>query len=58
MHSHLRVSTCRWVFMKANRDMEVTLARVGDSTVSSLFSFRVLTDKGLATGSAYHFAVE
>lgn len=45
-------------FMKANRDMEVTMARVGDSNVYSLFSFRVRTDKGLATGSAYHFAVK
>lgn len=45
-------------FMKANRDMEVTLARVGDSNVYSLFSFRVRTDKGLATGAAYHFAAK
>ena len=45
-------------FMKANRDMEVTMARVGTSNIYSLFSFRVRTDKGPASGSAYHFSVK
>ena len=44
-------------FMKANRDIEITLARVGASNVYALFGFKVRTDKGTAQGSAYHFAV-
>jgi hypothetical protein len=45
-------------FMKANRDMEITMARVGNSNIYSLFAFRVRTQKGWATGTAYHFSVQ
>ena len=44
-------------FMKANRDMEVTMARVGESNIYALFAFRVKTDKGTAAGKAYKFIV-
>lgn len=43
-------------FMKANRDMEITVARVGDTNMYALFGFNVRTDKGRAKGWAYHFA--
>ncbi len=43
-------------FMKANRDMEISLARVGESNVYALFGFRVRTNRGMASGKAYHFA--
>ncbi len=42
-------------FMKANRDMQVTLAQIGDSNIYTLFGFRVRTSKGMASGSAYEF---
>jgi len=42
-------------FMKANRDMQVTLARVGNSNVYALFGFKVRTSKGTASGTAYSF---
>ncbi len=45
-------------FMKANRDMAVTMARVGDSNVYALFGFRVRTDKGMASGYASKFVVQ
>ena len=45
-------------FMKANRDMTVTMARVGDSNVYALFGFRVRTDKGMASGYASKFVVQ
>ena len=44
-------------FMKANRDMEVTMARVGNSNFYALFAFRVRTTQGIAKGSAYQFSV-
>ncbi len=43
-------------FMKANRDMHVTLARIGDSNIYTLFGFRVRTSNGMASGSAYEFS--
>ncbi|MEP1205771.1 MAG: DUF3108 domain-containing protein [Rhizobiaceae bacterium] len=43
-------------FMQANRDMQVTMARMGDSNLYTLFGFRVRTSKGLASGSAYEFS--
>lgn len=42
-------------FMKENRDMEVTMARIGDRDAYALFSFRVRTNDGMATGSAIRF---
>jgi len=43
-------------FMKANRDMQVTMARMGNSNFYTLIGFRVRTSKGLASGSAYEFS--
>ncbi len=43
-------------FMKSNRNMEVTLARLGETNVYALFGFRVKTQRGTATGNAYKFA--
>ena len=45
-------------FMKANRDMEVTMARVGKTNFYALFAFRVRTEKGMAAGKAYEFKVK
>ena len=45
-------------FMKANRDMEVTMARVGRTNYYALFAFRVRTEKGIAAGKAYEFKVK
>ena len=45
-------------FMKANRDMEVTMARVGKTNFYALFAFRVRTEKGIAAGKAYEFKVK
>ncbi|MEE9314449.1 MAG: DUF3108 domain-containing protein [Rhizobiaceae bacterium] len=45
-------------FMKANRDMSVTVARVGDSNLYALFGFYVRTSKGVASGSAARFALQ
>ena len=42
-------------FMKANRDMQVTLARIGDSNYYTMMGFRVRTSKGLASAAAYEF---
>ena len=43
-------------FMKANRDMQVTVARMGDSNFYTLIGFRVRTSKGMASGSALEFS--
>lgn len=43
-------------FMKANRDMQVTMAQVGNTNLYALFAFRVRTEKGYASGKAYHFS--
>lgn len=43
-------------FMSRNRDMQVTLARIGATSTYGLFGFRVRTDKGVALGRAYRFA--
>ena len=45
-------------FMRANRNMEVTMARVGDSNVYAIFSFKVRTTRGMASGSAYQFSTQ
>ncbi len=42
-------------FMKANRELELSLARVGQSNVYALFSFKVKTRRGTASGKAYKF---
>lgn len=42
-------------FMTANRDMQVTLARVGGSNAYGLFGFRVRTSRGVAAGRAKAF---
>jgi hypothetical protein len=42
-------------FMKANRDMQVTMAQVGNTKMYALFAFRVRTEKGMASGKAYEF---
>lgn len=42
-------------FMKANRNMQVSMARIADSNVYALFAFNVKTDKGTAAGKAYSF---
>ena len=42
-------------FMKANRQLEISLARVGQTNVYALFSFRVKTRRGTASGKAYSF---
>ena len=43
-------------FMKANRDMHVTVARMGKSNYYTLIGFRVRTSKGIASASAYEFS--
>ena len=45
-------------FMKANRNMEVTMARVGNTNMYALFAFRVRTEKGTAAGKAYEFSTK
>ena len=45
-------------YMKANRDMTVTMARVGQSNVYALFGFRVRTKSGVASGYAVKFVVQ
>ena len=45
-------------FMKANRDLEVSLARIGDTNVYALFGFRVRTRSGVATGMVQRFKVK
>ncbi len=45
-------------FMRANRDMEVTMARIGNSSVYGLFAFKVRTLRGTARGKAYSFATQ
>ncbi|MEL6946003.1 MAG: DUF3108 domain-containing protein [Pseudomonadota bacterium] len=45
-------------FMVANRDMNVTMARIGDSNAYGLFAFRVKTRRGLARGRATTFAAQ
>ncbi len=42
-------------FMKANRDIEVTFARVGESNLYALFGFRIKTRAGRASGQANQF---
>ncbi len=42
-------------FMKANRNMSVTMARVGKSNLYALFGFKVKTSKGMASGIASKF---
>jgi hypothetical protein len=42
-------------FMKANRDLEISMARVGQTNVYALYSFRVKTRRGTASGKAYSF---
>ncbi len=42
-------------FMKANRELEISLARVGQTNVYALFSFKVKTRRGTASGKAYTF---
>ena len=42
-------------FMAANRDMEVTFARIGKTSLYTLFAFKVRTTKGTAAGKAYKF---
>ncbi|MEO0546205.1 MAG: DUF3108 domain-containing protein [Pseudomonadota bacterium] len=42
-------------FMVANRDMEVTMARLGNSNAYGLFAFRVKTRRGVAKGVATAF---
>ena len=42
-------------FLKANRDMQVSVARIAGTNLYTLFGFNVATDKGRATGSAYYF---
>lgn len=43
-------------FMVANRDMNVTMVRLGNSNAYGLFAFRVKTRRGLARGKATVFA--
>ena len=43
-------------FMKANRDMQVTVARMGNSNFYTLIGFRVRTVKGMASGAAVEFS--
>lgn len=42
-------------FMAANRDIEVTMARIGDSNAYGLFAFNLATNKGRTRGKAYEF---
>lgn len=42
-------------FMQANRDMQITVARAGNSNVYVLFGFRVKTRSGTASGYATRF---
>lgn len=42
-------------FMKANRELEISLARVGKTNVYALFDFRIRTRRGIASGKAYTF---
>jgi len=42
-------------FMKANRDMEITVAQVGNTNIYTLFGFKVKTQKGTAKGYATKF---
>lgn len=44
-------------FMKANRELEISLARVGQTNVYALFGFKVKTRRGTASGKAYTFKV-
>ncbi len=43
-------------FLRANRDMQVTMARIGNTNTYGLFSFRVKTRRGTAKGKARIFA--
>lgn len=45
-------------FLKANKDLEVSMARIGKSSVYGLFGFRVRTESGLATGRASLFRAQ
>lgn len=45
-------------FMKANRDMQVTVARMGESNFYTMIGFRVRTSKGVASGSAFEFSTQ
>lgn len=45
-------------FMTANKDMQVTVARIGKTNLYTLFGFRVRTDKGVVSGEAYRFVTE
>jgi len=45
-------------FLKANRNMQVTMARIGDTNTYGLFGFRVKTRRGTAVGRASKFAVK
>lgn len=44
-------------FMTANKDIEITMARVGKTNVYALFGFRVKTRRGTAVGKAYKFGL-
>lgn len=44
-------------FMKANRNMQITIARIGETNTYGLFGFRVKTRHGTASGRASTFSV-